>query len=732
MKRFALIALWSALWPTLAWSAPAVVTGGEHSDFTRLVVTLPERAEWRLGRVADGYTLSVDQEGLQYDLKRAFTRIPKTRLADVAQVPSTSDLHIVAACPCYVTAFAFRPNVIVVDIRAGEPPTDSAFEDPLVSFADQAVPVQEPVAPQPPERTEIALDWTQRLDTKPERETPVPAFTTQLPTGFRETIVKQLGAAASQGLVTLDTAKVEEEPEVSQVLPDAEPPAESHFRVLTEAGMDMRLGGSTEEPEPLQEKCLPEEAVDLAAWGTSGEDPALQLSAIHRMLVTDADRLPADKLSDAAKQYLYLGFGAEARLVLGGLVAPTEEHRALADMGRILDGAQISQSAFSGMETCNSAAALWAVLARDELRLSEPVASGAIVQAFSALPYHLREMLAARLIDRLLEQGDESAANMIRDTISRVVTETPAAMQMAEARLELHEDRPEKAKAALEAASAAPGPDEAAALVALVDIDFAARNPVNAERIAMLETLAAQNRGQEIGQDLQRALVLAYGLAGEFGLAKRALENAPAAAGSFWTLMAERGAESDILELAFSPPSDRAAINEDSALSLAQKLLTLGFPQQALLWLGVPRGDVPEMPNVARLTIAEAQLALFEPREALSTVSGMGEEANPVRAKAMRALGRPDEAAALMQGDPGLTEELSVMQRTERQWEALAAQQEGTWAGAAALALETEAPLPGETPVTLAAANAAASKASETRDLLGALLQETQLSAPSP
>lgn len=732
MKLWALFVL-AAFLPSASLALPAVITTGEHSDFTRLVVTLPEPSDWRLGRVADGYTLSVDQQDLQYDLTKAFTRIAKTRIADVGQVPATSDLHIVAGCACYVTAFAFRPNVIVVDIKAGAPSAESPFEVPLVSFAPANANPPQPAVTALPTPTVIPLDWTQRAENIVEAEKPVADTATRLPAGFRETIVQQLGAAASQGLVKLDTEKADQEETVAKDSPpQPEPSPEASFRVITEAGMDMRVGGDLDETPPLQEKCLPAEAVDIAAWGKSGDDPMESLSAIHRMLVTDADRLADSQLADAARQYLYLGFGAEARLTLASVQSPAQLEQALSDIGHIIDGAQLAESAFTGMEACTGPAALWAVLARDHLRLSEPVAAGAIVQAFAALPLHLREALASRLIDRFLESGDETTAHMIRDTISRATEQIPPAMQMAEARLELHENRPEQAKAALQAASALPGPDEAAALVALIDMDFAARTAVGADRIAMLETLAAQNRGQDIEADLRRSLVLAYALSGEFALSHDALQNAPAAAGDFWALMAESGAEADILDLAFSPPPNLAAIDSASSLMIAQKLHALGFPQQALQWLGMPRNDVATLPDAARLTIAEAQLALFQPREAIAAISGLDAQANPLRARAMRALGRPEEAVALLQANPASSEDLAVLQRTERQWEAVAAQPEGAWAGAAGLALESNTPLPDAGPVTLAGASAVAAKAGESRELLGALLQETQLAAPPP
>ncbi|HRK41834.1 MAG TPA: hypothetical protein PLH11_02215 [Gemmobacter sp.] len=731
MKRFALLAL-SFIFPSAIMAAPAVVTTGEHSNFTRIVVTLPAPNNWRLGRVADGYTLSVELQGLEYDLTGAFKRIPKTRIADIQQVPATSDLHIVAACACHVTAFAFRPNVIVVDIKAGDPPAESVFEAPLVSFTPPTSAPATPTVTITPEAGAIALDWAERIGGPVGGTKPVQSPVSRIPQGFRETIVEQLGLAASQGLVSLDTTKssVDEKP-ARPLMPPVQMP-EASFRVIPEAGMEMRLGGVSDDTPVLQEECLPLEAVDLPSWGKTDDNPAETLSAIHRMLVTDADRLPDAQLADAARQYLYLGFGVEARLVLAAIPEPTRQQLALAEIGLIIDGGASGNSPFRNMETCNNASALWAVLARDRLRPSEPIAAGAVVQAFAALPYHLRETLGARLIDRLLERGDEASAHMVRDTISRVTEQVPLSMQLSEARLDLREDRPEQAKAALQAASAHPGPDEAAALVGLINMDFAARNPVTADRIAMLETLIAQNRGQKVEQDLRRALVLAYALSGEFDLAYLALQQVPVAAGEFWSLMAESGADADILEHAFVPPIDRAGIDAESTFALARKLNELGFPGQALQWLNVPRDDIATFPDAIRMTIAQAQLALFQPKEALETISGLDHQADHLRAQAMRALGRSDEAAALLQGNSEHAGDLAFLQRTERQWAAVAAQGEGAWPGVAALAIEDEQrPLLQES-VTLGGASAIATKAEESRKLLDALLQETQINSVPP
>lgn len=729
MKRW-LLALFLIWAPGVVAAATAIVTTGEHSDFTRIVVTLPQKSEWRLGRAADGYSLSVDQPGLDYDLGKAFSRIPKTRLADIARVADSGDLHIVAACPCFVTAFAFRPTVIVIDIKAGSPPPNSAFEVPLVSFAGPK-PEMPVTVPAVPTATAIALDWTQR--SIPQRTAPPPAQqpvalpqpTQQLAPGFRDAVARELGVAATQGLVDLDT---------TQAMPAADKPSpvgDTPFRVMNEAGMDMRLGNLSSQGELLQLQCPPDSMTDLAAWGDPAAAPGQVLQSIHQGLVTDADRVPEAQLMDGARKYLYLGFGGEARLLLAAIPAPTAEHEALSAIGLILDDSTLRDNPFFGAETCKTSAALWAVLARDQLRPSEPIATGAIFQAFAALPLHLRQILAPRLIERLQQQGDQDAARMVRDTILRVTAEVPATLQLTEARLDLLDNQPERAQEALQKAAARPGPDEPEALVALVEMSFQDRSKVDPGRIATIEALVSQHRGQPVVEDLKHALVLAFGLDGAFAQATTWLEQAPSATEAYWSLMAEKGSDSDTLTYAFAPPPQREPVGEANALSIARKLSALGFPRQALAWLNPQAGDGTAQSEEARMLMAEAHLALYAPREALLAITGLGASANPLRARAMRALGRLDEATALLQ-DPASAQDLAILQRTEQRWEAVAEQESPSWSAAAALAIPVPESAAQPAPITLAHATAVAAAAQESADILSNLLMDTALPQPAP
>ena len=70
------------------------------------------------------------------------------RLGAVWVDPVSGWLRLGVPCACHAVAYAFRPGIVVIDIRNGPPPTGSGFENaidrvatgPLPPLADRAVP----------------------------------------------------------------------------------------------------------------------------------------------------------------------------------------------------------------------------------------------------------------------------------------------------------------------------------------------------------------------------------------------------------------------------------------------------------------------------------------------------------------------------------------------------------------------------------------------------------------
>lgn len=97
----------------------AVVRGGEHPDFTRIVVEATQTGDWRLGRTDDGYALQLDDAVTGFDLTQAFSRIPRDKVSALWRDPKSGQLRFSLSCPCYAAAFEFRPGIVVIDIKPG-------------------------------------------------------------------------------------------------------------------------------------------------------------------------------------------------------------------------------------------------------------------------------------------------------------------------------------------------------------------------------------------------------------------------------------------------------------------------------------------------------------------------------------------------------------------------------------------------------------------------------------
>ncbi|MFN3607031.1 MAG: hypothetical protein ACK4SS_07535, partial [Cypionkella sp.] len=131
-----------------AFARPVEVTSGEHDGFTRVVLNFGAALDWTFGRVLDGSRFRPANVAAEYDLDPVFDRIGTSRLAAIAQNPSTSELDIGFACACHAIAFEFRPGIIVIDLRDGPPPKGSSFENALPDIVPAA-----PNAPPKPEPT---------------------------------------------------------------------------------------------------------------------------------------------------------------------------------------------------------------------------------------------------------------------------------------------------------------------------------------------------------------------------------------------------------------------------------------------------------------------------------------------------------------------------------------------------------------------------------------------------
>lgn len=656
----------------LATAVPAAaetarVVSGEHGAFTRLVIELPGPLDWTLARTAEGYAFAAEGDAQPtYDLTRVWQRIDRKRLAALATDTVDGPLRLTLGCDCHVFPFEYQPGIVVLDIKPGPAPEASAFE---AAFA-----------PSGPKETDSATggsyDWLARDEAPAPR--PTPSLPLPLPTGnvslepLRDELLEQIAQGAAKGIVDMELPATPRETEpADQTTPWA------NIRIGEEPGIIVTEPNAlVEEARPIAD-CAAPELLEVASWA-EGRPPHDLLVAARAGLFGEFDAPDDDAVLNAVRLLLHLGFGAEARQtadILGAEAAP-EALPLYRSMARLVDGESDPQTPFADMLGCNGPAALWAALAHDRLPAGPEVNRDAIVQAFQALPPHLRRHLGSGLAERFLALDDTEAVRMIRDAMERAPDADPASVALLDAKAELHEGNADAALVHAETAVALDG-DKAENLVALVETHFQKLQPIDPTVVEALVAIKGENEGTEAGPAVARAIVLALALSDQTDAAFAEADRSGGTEADLWRVVQSRAADDDFLRhavLAADAPTPQA--DSDVKFATAQRLLALGFPDAALTWLGaVATTDTPEL----RLLAAKAEMARGDAQATDVLLTGLqGGEADALRARVSVQLGdlqRAGEAFAQL----GDAEAAARMIRWSADWSALSPDAPAPW-----------------------------------------------------
>ncbi|MBC7479572.1 MAG: hypothetical protein H7317_16035 [Pseudorhodobacter sp.] len=746
MIRWLPFLIW-LLFPAQAWGQAAPVTSGDHPDFTRIVVQYAAAEDWKVGRTADGYELRLPQAGMQYDLTRTFDLIQKDRLAAVWTDPKTGALHLSIACACFAMPFEFRPGTVVIDIRNGAPPKGSEFELSLDGGAA-------PTLDSPTGGPQLRYDWTTlAVQPRPPSLLPAPGLAPPAPQRdlepLRQSLVEQLAMGASAGIV--DMAKPKHVPDDAGGV-DVNPSVE--VRSGDQAQMLLRQKGEAHQPMTAKgQSCFNDAQVNVATWAIPAEKTpialeevttagkaktdvsektisiggplqkdlpiAMQFAPAMEALTGEFDRPEPDAIRRAVKFDLFLGFGAEARGLLRALPIQDKDAPIWQSMARIADEESDPAPAFTGMEACDTGAALWAVLADPKVLGVGQVQKAAILRAFSALPAHLRLHFGPTLVDRFLAMKDFGTATALRDAVTRADTVEGAEVQMMQAAIDKASGSPGASVARLETVVAQSGPSNGDALVALILQRAELGQDVSYDQVQAIAEYSKERKDSEDHEKYQQALTLAYAASGDFDNAFKNLANGPDAASTLWMLLVNSGPDSAVLTygvLENDQPPPRAS--RGAAGLMADRLLRLGLADQAERWLAASNSPPPLLS--ARIAVAQGA-----PQQALMMLGDLSSNAaTKVRLDALTLMGDQTGIAKLFD-DLGMDQEhWNAVGRTG-DWQALAKGGPDVWKAAAATLGEQPKPTPApDAPPSgpLAQDQALIKQSTATRDAITALL----------
>lgn len=664
--------------PHPALALPVKVKSGDHDGFTRLVLDFGRSVDWTMGRTEDGYALHLVETSPGYDLTEAFNLIGKGRLAAIWSDPQSGDLHLGIGCACHAIPFEFRPGIIVIDLKDGPPPAGSAFElavdgsvAPELSAPPQPRPQRRAEAPAPtvgPEYNWLATAIEPRaktLDTAKAKPADLPDPSMQ---PLRRSLLWQLSEGAAKGLVDMVPPKRSERPSTDPLAP-----VTAHFGATEPANI-------TFDKQPLTAKgeaCIPAWKLDLSAWGD--DKPIADQMAMHRAnLLGEFDKPDPEAMTKAVQFELFIGFGAETRQMMRSFPVVSDDATLFLGLSYLLDGDPDPARTFANFKACDGPAALWALLDDPDVKPGDQVNGEAVKMAFSALPLHLRNTLGPQLIERFLARQESENARAIRDAVLRAPQHDAAQMALSQAQMDMHQGDARAAEASLDPILADPGPQTAEALETLVEARSKQSLPVKPDVVTALEALVQQTPTGAEADRLNRAIILATALAGDFNGAFAKLEGATEIEPDLWRLMSTIGPDEALLAQAVVPQDQSLpALDPAVSIQIADRLMGLGFAADAARWLTM----VPDPPKELAAQIAIGQ---SDPGKAVALLADEPTaSAQTIRLAALAALNDNGRLAEIYKESGDTAMQSMAMARAGR-WQDLAIAGSDPWQSAAA------------------------------------------------
>lgn len=654
--RGALLAVILLCWAGGASAQAVSVRSGEHADFTRLVIKLPERAPYTLTGSGVQTDLVIDGQDYEIDTSAVFDRVPKTRLTGIAALPGHTGLRLSLAPGYEVKSYWFGNASLVLDIRRGEQPAKPVRLRPL---------------PVPPPRPGHALRLLQRdLDRRLAMKGP-PASPNGPDLGIsRDLLLRQVGRAASQGLLTPMARRIPP-PAPPQATPEPVPqkpaararpsPPGMHLHAQTAIDRDMgavlaRLGAAG------AQTCLDPERVDVAAWGGNASFRQ-QIGPLRARLLGEFDKPDRAAVLRLARLYVHFGFGAEARQLLAEVGGSAAADPVLEAMAAILeDGHAGADSALSGQTDCGPMVALWSALSYPEMPAGISLNGDAVLQGLTALPVHLRAYLGPVLARRLHEAGYKRESARARRVLNRVEATTTAEVRLMDAEVALSRGPDAPAEATLGTLVADNDTPSAQALLRLIDARLRRGAEISYETAQLAGAYAVEYRGQPLGTDLAEAHLAALASSGAFDEAFAELDQVPGAdaAGRAASrarlsgMLASKASDYDFLHHTLSgsaaPPD---GLDAETGNVMADRLISLGFPAEAARYVA-PHATGPEE-DVRKRLRARVALAQGRPRQAEAKLLGLSDKAaTRLRAEARARAGDHQAAQELFDavGEP--------------------------------------------------------------------------------
>ncbi len=667
--------------PMMVVAERVTVRSGEHADFSRLAFEFSGPVDWEMGRAEHGYEIRLKGVGTAIDVSDVYRRISRDRIKSLAISEDNTRITLVIGCECHADAFEFRPGLLVVDVKDGQPSATSRFEVAFDSgelSADQNADASESGNP-PVHSAEntptLPMDILPfgpplvRSQTNPrvglfvENADAASQSPTKHVAEMQSTILRQIGRAAAQGLLDVNLLHP---PDVGQGREDSAnavvkevpvPPTKPHTNIHIESSIDREFANLATSGLMTDNgsACLSDAQFNVVSWGDA-DSVLARVSEKRGKISGEFDQIDERAVENLVKAYIYAGFGVEALEVLATFDVTLEDENTLKAMARIVDGMTSARNPyFEGQLSCDTDVALWAALATPSFLKQDNINRVAVLGAFSSLPVHLRKLLGPRLAQKLLEFDDLGTARSIRNAIARAPGEIGPDFRLLDARLDLERGLNNSAEHALEEIIVEDSGIAPQAIIELLEARLEGDGDIDHALLTTAESHIFEQQDTRIGADLMRLIAMSFGQIGDYQKALEALQKLE----SFAQLgkQEKEKAWEDVLKnvtddatevallqfvLAAQGEIDHQTVSRKTRRKLALRLLKEGWPDMAEAVLAAPTSPVTD----DRLILAQASILSGRAERAISMLENVaGEEAAKLRALAYEKAGKFMDAA---------------------------------------------------------------------------------------
>ena len=611
------------------------VQAGEHADYTRLILHIPAQSDWSLVRDGASARLELAGADVEFDLTQTFSRIPRTRLRDIR--PSEAGVTLYLACDCEVQAREDIPQFLIIDIigtrneavyaprTAPRPPERprSLMQTPLQTIPDPrragqmlARALRGDIDKSDPGAAPIGAQDTPALSRLLAMRAAISDDTPSHSQITRE-ISKLLASSVSSGLL---------QPASDFLPPASQPPAPNSDVAFADAHLAIVTGDQTKKTAHAQvmPTCPDNTFFDPSAWNirSDRDGPSFQWQDLFDAL----DQLDERQVLELTREFLYFGFGAEARLALSLLAEPPEHTQILTAISYLVDiSALPPKYDLEVLRGCKPMGSLWTFLSQSDDAHTTDFPADHLVQALQKLPPRLRLHLGPIVIQRLAGAGLSEQARVIHAALDRIATNDTSALTLARVSLDLQNATPDEARFLERTLSPDSSDDD---LIFLLSRRVAQEEAVEPTILDAATTRLFALRGSEIGRELASLVIKAKAQAEDFQGALDILDGRDAAldSASSQTLrayilanMVTGADDAEFVTLIFAQrPWTLTYLPEPLVQDISARLRRLGFDLQAQLL----DDALQVMPSRFRATDQPLRDTPVEPRVSQARTAG--------------------------------------------------------------------------------------------------------------